>query len=102
MSSHLTLRAEAIAGAPSRKSPRPTRSSWPRGCHLQPPFALLDTARLLDTAKIGTLKSFDCRNIHNVAYLPPTGTGTPPCIEMQPSEFEGRSKLYPRLELDPP
>lgn len=53
---------------------------------------------LLDTGRIGTLKAFDCRNADNPAVLPPTGTGSPPCIEQGPWSFQNQLAYYPKLE----
>jgi hypothetical protein len=35
----------------------------------------------LNLAKLGYTKSVDCRDVHNPLYLPPTGTGAPPCVQ---------------------
>ncbi|MHB8689989.1 MAG: MlaD family protein [Solirubrobacteraceae bacterium] len=56
----------------------------------------------LDIAKLGYIKSFDCRNIHNPLYLPATGTGSPPCVQQGPWTFNGKSAFYPRLTQAPP
>jgi phospholipid/cholesterol/gamma-HCH transport system substrate-binding protein len=50
----------------------------------------------------GGLRSYDCRNTDNILYLPPTGTGSPPCIQQGPWTFDGKSAFYPRLQLAPP
>src|SRR5581483_11615145 len=39
---------------------------------------------LADLSKIGFLKSYDCRNVNNVLYLPALGTGVPPCVPQGP------------------
>jgi ABC-type transporter Mla subunit MlaD len=52
--------------------------------------------------KLGYVKSFDCRNTGNPLLLPPTGTGTPPCVLQGPWTFDGKSAFYPRLQLAPP
>jgi ABC-type transporter Mla subunit MlaD len=56
---------------------------------------------LLDVARIGQLKAYDCRNTGNPLYLAPTGTGSPPCLLQGPWEFRGKNRFYPRLELGP-
>jgi ABC-type transporter Mla subunit MlaD len=50
----------------------------------------------------GGLRAYDCRNVHNVPYLPPTGTGSPPCITQGPWVFDGQSRYYPHLTEAPP
>jgi virulence factor Mce-like protein len=55
----------------------------------------------LDIAKLGYIKAFDCRNVHNPLYLPPTGTGSPPCVLQGPWTFNGKSAFYPRLTKAP-
>ncbi|HWF53219.1 MAG TPA: MlaD family protein [Solirubrobacteraceae bacterium] len=52
---------------------------------------------LNDIAKLGYVKSFDCRNTTNPLLLPPTGTGAPPCVLQGPWTFNGKSAFYPRL-----
>lgn len=47
------------------------------------------------------LKSYDCRNTENRAYVPPTGTGTPPCVQQGPWTYKGRTAFYPRLTKAP-
>lgn len=47
-------------------------------------------------------KVYDCRHTGNPLYLPPTGTGAPPCVVQGPWKFNGRSHYYPRLPLAPP
>jgi hypothetical protein len=54
-----------------------------------------------DIAKLGYVKSFDCRHTKNPAYIPSTGTGSPPCVLQGPWEFNGKSAFYPRLEIAP-
>jgi virulence factor Mce-like protein len=49
----------------------------------------------------GSLESYDCRNLHNIEYLPPFGTGTPPCLVQGSYVFDGRRGEYPRLYLAP-
>ncbi len=49
----------------------------------------------------GGLRAYDCRNLGNPDYLPPTGTGAPPCLTQGPWTFNGRSAYYPRLLLAP-
>ncbi|MEA2314170.1 MAG: phospholipid/cholesterol/gamma-HCH transport system substrate-binding protein, partial [Solirubrobacteraceae bacterium] len=50
----------------------------------------------------GGLRAYDCRNIGNPLYLPPTGTGTPPCKLQGPWTFDGVTAYYPRLQPAPP
>ncbi|HWF55878.1 MAG TPA: MlaD family protein [Solirubrobacteraceae bacterium] len=50
----------------------------------------------------GGLRSFDCRNTGNTLYIPPTGTGAPPCLVQGPWEFDGVRAYYPRLQEAPP
>lgn len=57
---------------------------------------------LLETGQIGVLKAYDCRNVNNPLWLPPTGTGAPPCILQGPFTFDGKKAYYPRLALAPP
>jgi virulence factor Mce-like protein len=54
---------------------------------------------LLETGTIGVLKSYDCRNTGNRLYLPPTGSGAPPCLVQGPWTFNGKTADYPRLTL---
>jgi hypothetical protein len=56
----------------------------------------------LDIAKLGYIKSFDCRNVTNPLYLPATGTGSPPCVQQGPWTFNGKTAFYPRLTQAPP
>jgi virulence factor Mce-like protein len=46
----------------------------------------------------GGLRAFDCRNTGNEEYLPPTGTGAPPCLVQGPVAFNGQRNYYPRLQ----
>lgn len=55
-----------------------------------------------DLAKLGYDKSYDCRNIHNPEYLPPLGTGVPPCVTQGPWNYRGTTAYYPRLQPTPP
>lgn len=48
--------------------------------------------------KMGFLKSYDCRNVHNILYLPPLGTGVPPCVTQGPWDYRGVTAYYPRLQ----
>ncbi len=48
------------------------------------------------------LKTFQCDHTGNILYLPPTGTGTPPCNVQGPWEFDGKKRYYPRLERAAP
>jgi virulence factor Mce-like protein len=57
---------------------------------------------LLETGKIGVLKSYDCRNVNNPEWLPPTGPGAPPCILQGPFTFNGKKAYYPHLTLAGP
>jgi phospholipid/cholesterol/gamma-HCH transport system substrate-binding protein len=50
----------------------------------------------------GGLRAYDCRNTHNPLFLPPTGTGSPPCITQGPWVFDGKSRYYPHLTQAPP
>lgn len=51
----------------------------------------------------GYLDSYDCRNIHNPLYLPPIGTGVPPCTTQGPWSYDGgKPAYYPRLQPSPP
>jgi phospholipid/cholesterol/gamma-HCH transport system substrate-binding protein len=45
----------------------------------------------------GGLRAYDCRNTGNPLYLPPTGTGSPPCKVQGPWNFDGITAYYPRL-----
>jgi virulence factor Mce-like protein len=78
---------ETISGW-AHKLPTNRQNPYPK-----PPDALLDTGR------IGVLKAYDCRNTGNPLWLPPTGTGAPPCIRQGPWTFNGNSAYYPRLGL---
>jgi virulence factor Mce-like protein len=55
-----------------------------------------------DIGKIGHLKTYDCRHLGNTLYLPPTGTGAPPCDEQGPWTYRGLTRYFPHLELAPP
>ena len=48
------------------------------------------------------LKTFQCSHTGNILYLPPTGTGMPPCNVQGPWEFDGKSAYYPRLQRAAP
>jgi virulence factor Mce-like protein len=50
-----------------------------------------------ELGKLGFLPSYDCRNIHNPEYLPPLGTGVPPCLTQGPWTYRGKTAYYPRL-----
>jgi phospholipid/cholesterol/gamma-HCH transport system substrate-binding protein len=54
-----------------------------------------------DDITTGGLKAYDCRNIHNTLYLPPTGS-VPACKEQGPWTFNGTTAYYPRLWKAPP
>ncbi len=85
-----TIWNETISGW-THKLPTNRQNPYPA-----PPNGLLDTGRL------GVLKSYDCRNTGNPLWLPPIGTGAPPCILQGPWSFNGKSAYYPRLTLAPP
>lgn len=57
---------------------------------------------LKDLGTIGFLKSYDCRHVNNVLWLPPLGTGVPPCVEQGPWTYKGVTAYYPRLRASPP
>jgi ABC-type transporter Mla subunit MlaD len=51
----------------------------------------------------GGLLSYDCTQLHNQLYIPPTGgNGAIPCRLQGPWTFNGKSAYYPRLTLAPP
>jgi hypothetical protein len=77
---------ETISGW-AHKLPTNRQNPYP-----EPPNALLETGQ------IGVLKAYDCRNVHNPLWIPPTGTGAPPCILQGPWAFDGKSAYYPRLQ----
>jgi virulence factor Mce-like protein len=56
---------------------------------------------LNETGTQGVLDAYDCRNIHNPLWLPPTGP-VPPCILQGPWTFNAKSAYYPRLTLAGP
>ena len=56
---------------------------------------------LSELARIGFLKSYDCRNINNILYLPPLGSGVPPCVTQGPWTYNGVTAYYPRLQPAP-
>jgi phospholipid/cholesterol/gamma-HCH transport system substrate-binding protein len=45
----------------------------------------------------GYVEAFDCRHLGNRPYLPPTGTGVPPCDTQGPWTFDGKSRYFPNL-----
>ncbi len=53
-------------------------------------------------ATTGVLNSFDCRHTGNPLLVPPTGTGTPPCVTQGAWTYRGKSAFYPRLLIAPP
>ena len=55
-----------------------------------------------DIGRIGHLRTYDCRHLGNTLYLPPTGTGAPPCDEQGPWTFNGVTSYFPHLVLAPP
>jgi phospholipid/cholesterol/gamma-HCH transport system substrate-binding protein len=57
------------------------------------------TSDLAGEASRGALQAYDCRNVNNPDYLPPLGTGTPPCLVQGAYAFDGRQGEYPRLYL---
>ncbi len=65
------------------------------------PYPIAD-APVKQLAKLGFFESYDCRHTGNTLYLPPTGSGAPPCLTQGPWTFRGKTAFYPRLELDPP
>lgn len=64
------------------------------------PYPKPDSATDIGTE--GQLRSFDCRHQGNPLYLPPLGTGTPPCRVQGPWEFKGKTAYFPRLQPAPP
>lgn len=51
----------------------------------------------------GGLLSYDCRQLGNPDYFPPTGgTGAPPCRLQGPWTFNGKAAYYPRPTLASP
>lgn len=52
-------------------------------------------------SKTGFLESFDCRHVNNPNYLPPLGSGSPPCVTQGPWKFDGTTAFYPRLQRAP-
>jgi hypothetical protein len=49
----------------------------------------------------GALPAYDCRNTGNPDYLPPIGTGAPPCRLQGPWTLNGTTAYYPRLTEAP-
>jgi len=49
-------------------------------------------------ASKGYIDAYDCRHLKNPLYLPPTGSGAPPCDTQGPWEFQGRTSYYPNLQ----
>jgi phospholipid/cholesterol/gamma-HCH transport system substrate-binding protein len=47
------------------------------------------------------LRSYDCRNTGNPLYVPPTGSGAPPCVTQGPWTYKGETAYYPRLQRAP-
>lgn len=85
-----TVWNETISGW-KHKLPTNRQNPYPK-----PPDSLLDTGRL------GYLKSYDCRHVGNPLIIPATGgQGAPPCVLQGPWEFNGKSAFYPRLTLAP-
>lgn len=72
-----------------RKLPTNRENAYPA------PNSAADIAR-------GGLRAYDCRNIHNPLYLPPTGTGVPACVQQAPWTFDGVARRYPHLTESPP
>jgi hypothetical protein len=59
--------------------------------------------RGLERIADGGLLAYDCRNVGNPTYIPPTGDGTAMrCKEQGPWKFRGRSRYYPHLTIAPP
>jgi virulence factor Mce-like protein len=77
---------ETISGW-THKLPTNRQNPYPK-----PPDALLETGQ------IGVEKAYDCRNTGNPLWIPPTGTGAPPCILQGPWTFNGKNAYYPRLQ----
>ncbi|MEX2195956.1 MAG: MlaD family protein [Thermoleophilaceae bacterium] len=50
----------------------------------------------------GGLRAYDCRHLGNRQYLPPTGSGAPPCLLQGPWTYRGKTRYYPHLTLAPP
>jgi phospholipid/cholesterol/gamma-HCH transport system substrate-binding protein len=78
-----------------------TISGWSKRLPTNRMNAYPTTANLGGEATRGALEAYDCRNLHNIAYLPPFGTGTPPCLVQGSYIFDGRRGEYPRLYLAP-
>jgi phospholipid/cholesterol/gamma-HCH transport system substrate-binding protein len=81
----ITVWNETISGW-AHKLPTNRNNPYPK-----PPDSLLETGQQ------GVLDAYDCRNIHNPLWLPPTG-GAPPCILQGPWSFDGTTAYYPRLQ----
>jgi phospholipid/cholesterol/gamma-HCH transport system substrate-binding protein len=81
----VSLWNETISGW-AKKLPTNRNNPYPK-----PPDSLLETGQQ------GVLDAYDCRNIHNPLWLPPTGP-VPPCILQGPWTFDGKSAYYPRLQ----
>jgi phospholipid/cholesterol/gamma-HCH transport system substrate-binding protein len=64
------------------------------------PYPTPDGYALL--GKQGFLDSYDCRNVNNTLFLPPLGTGVPPCKTQGPWDYRGTTAYYPRLQPAPP
>src|SRR5204863_8104852 len=56
---------------------------------------------MAEIARHGFLKSYDCRHVNNTLYLPPLGTGVPPCVTQGPWDYRGTTAYYPRLQQAP-
>jgi virulence factor Mce-like protein len=58
----------------------------------------LKPGALRSLADEGVVHAYDCRQTGNPLYLPPTGTGAPPCRTQGPWTFQGRTSYYPQLQ----
>lgn len=54
-----------------------------------------------ETGTQGVLDAYDCRNLGNPLWLPPTGP-VPPCKLQGPWSFDGHTAYYPRLQQAAP
>ena len=93
-------RSPPTARAFRRSGTRPSAGGR-RSCPTQPAERLPEAGRA-EAQAADHLKTFQCRHTKNTLYLPPTGTGTPPCVVQGPWTFDGKSAYYPRLERAAP
>jgi hypothetical protein len=77
-------------------------AGWKRKLPTSRPFPYPKPGAMDDLAKLGLLKSYDCRHTGNRLWLPPTGSGAMPCVVQGPWTFNGRTAYYPRLLQSPP